>query len=127
LRNTEGDTVCPYLLSLKCLNCGLSGHTISYCKVGKVGKVGKVVTVEVVLKPIFCDVGSLMDYDDDMDFVYLDKKNLNIFEPLKPLKPLKTIEMFKDRSNSPGSIMDPDWTYPFKSLAGVRWADICDV
>ena len=27
----NANVVCPYLLSMKCLNCGLSGHTISYC------------------------------------------------------------------------------------------------
>jgi hypothetical protein len=31
LRNTAGQTVCPYLLSLQCNNCHKSGHTVKYC------------------------------------------------------------------------------------------------
>jgi hypothetical protein len=31
LRNEKGQTVCTYLLSLFCKNCGKVGHTISYC------------------------------------------------------------------------------------------------
>ena len=31
LRNEKGQTVCTYLLSLFCKNCGKVGHTVSYC------------------------------------------------------------------------------------------------
>lgn len=32
LRDFAGNTICPYLLSIKCLTCGQSGHTPKYCK-----------------------------------------------------------------------------------------------
>ena len=32
LRNAAGQTVCTYLLSLRCNNCRKSGHTVKYCK-----------------------------------------------------------------------------------------------
>lgn len=32
LRNDAGQTLCTYLLSLKCRNCGKCGHTVKYCK-----------------------------------------------------------------------------------------------
>ena len=32
LRNDAGQTVCTYLLSLQCRNCGKCGHTVKYCK-----------------------------------------------------------------------------------------------
>jgi hypothetical protein len=32
LRNAVGQTVCTYLLSLRCNNCRKSGHTVKYCK-----------------------------------------------------------------------------------------------
>ena len=32
LRDFAGNTICPYLLSLKCSTCGQSGHTPKYCK-----------------------------------------------------------------------------------------------
>ena len=35
LRNAAGQTVCTYLLSLRCNNCRKSGHTTKYCKAPK--------------------------------------------------------------------------------------------
>jgi|LakMenEpi03Aug12_release.lakeMendotaPanAssembly.Ray.scaffolds.fasta_scaffold417324_1 hypothetical protein len=35
LRNAAGQTVCTYLLSLRCNNCNKSGHTTKYCKAPK--------------------------------------------------------------------------------------------
>lgn len=32
LRDFAGNTICPYLLSIKCFTCGQSGHTPKYCK-----------------------------------------------------------------------------------------------
>lgn len=32
LRDFAGNTICPYLLSIKCFTCGISGHTPKYCK-----------------------------------------------------------------------------------------------
>ncbi len=32
LRDFAGNTICPYLLSIKCLTCGQPGHTPKYCK-----------------------------------------------------------------------------------------------
>lgn len=32
LRDYAGNTICPYLLSIKCLTCGQPGHTPKYCK-----------------------------------------------------------------------------------------------
>jgi hypothetical protein len=31
VRDTEKNITCPYLLKIKCRNCGLTGHTASYC------------------------------------------------------------------------------------------------
>ena len=35
LRNAAGQTMCPYLLSLRCNNCHKSGHTVKYCTSSK--------------------------------------------------------------------------------------------
>ena len=32
LRDFKGNTICPYLLNITCLNCGVNGHTVKYCK-----------------------------------------------------------------------------------------------
>lgn len=35
VRDSENNITCPYLLKIKCRNCGVTGHTASYCGVSK--------------------------------------------------------------------------------------------
>jgi len=89
LKDRAGNTTCPYLLNLKCLNCGIFGHTTRYCRVKSVPeiKVKKPLPVIPKVVPIkkALNFQCLYNYDDediDMDdevedeYAYLNPSNV---------------------------------------------------
>ena len=52
VRDTENNITCPYLLSINCRNCGVAGHTASYCSAPKKNNQTKTInTVKHIVIP----------------------------------------------------------------------------
>ena len=92
IRDSARNTICPYLLSIKCRNCGYTGHTASYCKIKKVcHPVKKPVVVKHIdipkPKPINMFTALLCDEDEDEE---------DIIEELPPVSNIVWGQGFKD-------------------------------
>ena len=107
IRDFKGQTVCPYLLSIKCMTCGLNGHTVKYCKKPPVS-VKK--SVDFDFKPTHVNGG---------------------------VKAMTTVNMFsmlcqdvneQDIEHDGEFLLnDIDWGVGLKSMDKMSWADVCGV
>jgi hypothetical protein len=97
VRDTEKNITCPYLLKIKCRNCGLTGHTASYCS------------------------GSKKNYIHDNTV----KKNINIIVPQpKPLLNSKDVaENFNNHELPPISSIKWGFGFDTDKTSLCLWAD----
>ena len=106
IRDSSGKTICPYLLSIKCLTCGVSGHTVKYCKNGSRNefKPKKKVEFEAGTKKSY--VGAKLALLNQ--FTMLWDENDDCSEC--------------DEGFLMGDVM---WGKGLKSMVGLSWADEC--
>ena len=115
VRDSNGNVVCPVLLSTVCRNCGLSGHTVKYCTSMYPNPVKKVSCVsfdDQVKQPVITNAKSKS------------KSNLNIYNYLDQWDEWDECDECDDDCMN----YDLDniiWGVGQKDMIGVLWADVC--
>ena len=112
VRDSNGNVVCPVLLSTVCRNCGLSGHTVKYCTSNyndnHAKKIACVSFDDQVKPPVKINAKS--------------KSNLNIYNYLDQW------DECDDGCNDNCMNYDLDniiWGVGQKDMIDVLWADVC--
>ena len=106
IRDGKGKTICPYLLSIKCMTCGVNGHTVKYCK-NSFANAKKTVAFDFKT-PTRVNGG-----------VKIAAINANMFSTLcQDIDEEGDGEFFMD---------DIVWCVGLKSMIGMSWADECGV
>jgi hypothetical protein len=113
VRDSNGNVVCPVLLSTVCRNCGLSGHTVKYCTSNNnhVKKLPCVSFYDQVKQPLIMNAKSKSK----------SKSNLNIYNYL---------DQWDECDECDDDCMNYDldniiWGVGQKDMIGVLWADVC--
>ena len=116
IRDSSGNTVCPYLLSIKCLECGVFGHTVKYCKNGSNSNSNSTVEFKPKRKVEF-EASVKKSYDSGAGYklALLNKFSMLGFDDCSECD-----------DNDDGFLMgDVIWGQGLKSMIGLSWADEC--
>ena len=106
IRDGKGKTICPYLLSIKCMTCGVNGHTVKYCKNSFAN----------AKKSVMFDFKTPTRVNGGVKIVAF---NANMFSTL--------CQDIDDEGDGEFLIDDIVWCVGLKSMIGISWADECGV
>ena len=111
VKDSTGNVVCGYLLSLKCRNCGFSGHTVKYCKMSVAAAAVAVANRAKTYKPV---------EKPRTVIAVTNSFALLCDEEVEEVEKVEKVEKV-------GDVREIVWGVGTKSMIGRSWADVCCV